>query len=452
MPASSRAVRSVARACIAAGFLLASGGAVLPKPSPAIGAEAATARESADVDAVDDYLRAAGRPGGAAAAAAVGARLLEDHAADALVLDRLAWAILTDESVLERDVPLALTAARRARELTGDSDVEVLETLARGLIAAGQRDEGLAVHRRAIAACDDDPSTRLVLEEILAEYLAPMPLADGTDQERLQRLGTELRRLVSTGEAVPVVDLLDGARVTPCRVNLTAPADRPLSSEELYERVRPSVVVMATLEAVPDEERHDVSIASGFVIDSAGIVVTNFHVVDVADSPVLAAMTAAGEVVPVTEILAVSPLADIAVCRIAKAGLPALACVADARPGCRLHAVSHPDAAFFSLTEGILSRYFVHRADGQAKRMFTTTVDFAVGSSGGPLVDDRGNVAGMVSSTLAIYAEDELPADAEPDAVPAADFQMGLNMCVPAGDILRLVSGPAPGNPPGGSR
>ena len=62
-----------------------------------------------------------------------------------------------------------------------------------------------------------------------------------------------------------------------------------------------------------------------------------------------------------------------------------------------------------------------------------------MGSSGGPLVDDRGNVVGMVSSTLAIYAEDELPADAAPEAVPAADFQMGLNMCVPAADILRLV-------------
>ena len=95
------------------------------------------------------------------------------------------------------------------------------------------------------------------------------------------------------------------------------------------------------------------------------------------------------------------------------------------------------------MTEGILSRYFTHRADGQAKRMFATTVDFAVGSSGGPLVDDRGNVVGMVSSTLAIYAEDELPTDAEPDAIPAADFQMGLNMCVPVADILRLVSGPA---------
>ena len=60
-------------------------------------------------------------------------------------------------------------------------------------------------------------------------------------------------------------------------------------------------------------------------------------------------------------------------------------------------------------------------------------------------MEHSGNVVGIVSSTLAIYAEDELPADAEPGAIPAADFQMGLNMCVPAADILRLVGGPGKG-------
>ena len=401
------------------------------------GPELAVAEDTEMV--VEDYFLAASRPGQDAAAAEIGARLLEDHAEDALVLDSLAWGILTDETVLVPDLPLALEAARRAQALTGDTDAEVLETLARALVMTGSRDEGLAVHRRAIAACVDDPSTRLTLEEILAEYLEPPPVPGLTDQQQIQRLEAEMRRLVAAGEAVAVTDLLDRTGVIPCRVTGVAPAERSLTSEELFEKVRSSVVVMASLEPVAEEGHHDVTLASGFVIDSAGIVVTNFHVVDAPDSPILAAMTATGEVVPVTEILAVSPLADIAVCRIGIQGLPALACVADAKPGQRLHALSHPDAAFYTLTDGILSRYFVHRTAGQAKRMFTTTVDFAVGSSGGPLVDDRGNVVGMVSSTLAIYAEDELPADAAPEAVPAADFQMGLNMCVPAADILRLV-------------
>jgi serine protease Do len=429
---------------LAGGLLTLAGITLIPPAVPARGhGDAAVADETATV--IEDYLIAASRPGQEAAAAAIGARLLDEHADDALVLDSLAWAILTDETVLVPDLPLALAAARRAHSLTGDTDAEVLETLARGLLMNGRRDEAIAVHRQAIAVAAADPSTRLVLEEILAEYLDPPPSPGLSDQQQIQRLEAELRKLVAVGKSVAVADLLDRAGVAPCRAELSAPADQPLSSEQLFAKVQPSVVVMASLEPTPDAEHHDVTIASGFVIDATGIVVTNFHVVNAPDSPILAAMTATGEVVPVTEILAVSPLADIAICRIAKQGLPPLACLADARPGCRLHALSHPDAAFYSLTEGILSRYFVHRADGQAKRMFTTTVDFAVGSSGGPLVDDCGNVVGIVSSTLAIYAEDELPADAEPDAIPAADFQMGLNMCVPAADILRLVGGPGKG-------
>ncbi|MFM7041716.1 MAG: hypothetical protein ACKO35_05965, partial [Planctomycetaceae bacterium] len=72
-------------------------------------------------------------------------------------------------------------------------------------------------------------------------------------------------------------------------------------------------------------------------------------------------------------------------------------------------------------------------------------------------------VVGMVSSTLAIYAAEgsarrgartdvrgraravprkaaRIPAAVHPDIdQPAGDFQMGLNMCVPAADILALL-------------
>ena len=70
----------------------------------------------------------------------------------------------------------------------------------------------------------------------------------------------------------------------------------------------------------------------------------------------------------------------------------------------------------------------------------------------------------MVSSTLAVYAQDaeaagrrlherlddsgDEPAGDEATAVSdepllPGDFQMGLNMCVPAADILRLIGGEA---------
>ncbi len=433
--------------CCLTAFLIAWGVGGLPslaQSEPAI-AEAEPVAESAepiDTDLVDDYFTKLAEPDGAEVAAAIGERILTDHAHDALALDSLAWGILTDDALPHRDLPLALRAARKANEITAGDDVQVLETCARALVMTGSRAEGIAMHRRAIDRCDDDPSTRLVLREILAEYEQPPADPGPTDDERLRRLEDGARELVASGRAVPLDDLLSRATIDPCRVRLADPSNRPLSSEELFERVRKSVVVMAALEPAAEENRHDLSLATGFVIDPAGIVVTNYHVVDLPGAPVLAVETGDGIIHPVTEILAVSPFADIAICRLGGVDrLPALPLVAGAKPGQRLHALSHPDGALYSFTEGILSRYFVHRADGQAKTMFTTTVDFAVGSSGGPLVDDRGNVVGMVSSTLAVYATDDLPhGERRDEEAPPGDFQMGLNMCVPAADILRLVA------------
>jgi serine protease Do len=428
---------------------------------------------------LDAYFEQAMRRRGKAEAAEIGARLLEEHADDALTLDTLAWQILTDESLRHRDLALALRASARAHEITAGDDLEVLETYARGLVAVGRRDEGLALHRRAIKLAADEPSVRLVLEEILEDYLEPRTF-ERTDDDLINDLEAAADRLVDSGDAIPVATLLNGASIRPVDLDLPKPSERSLSGEELYEQVRPSVVVMAALEPDPETDEDELTLASGFVIHASGIVATNFHVVDAPQAPVLVAMTATGEVLPVTKILAVSPAADIAICQLETAdNLPALPLATDARPGTRLHALSHPDGGFWSLTDGILSRFFTFREGGQTVRMFTTTADFAVGSSGGPLVDDRGNVVGMVSSTLAIYAQegspprrqsfdtpddhgdafDEEPANVffEDDAMSAdglmdplftgGDFQMGLNMCVPAADILRLTGHPA-GHPP----
>ena len=410
---------------------------------------------TADDTLLDSYFEQAMRRRGKAAAAEIADALLREHADDALTLDALAWRILTDETLRHRDLDLALRASALARKVTGDTDRDVLETHARALIATGRRDDGLALHRRAIELSADDPSTRLVLEEILQGYLEPPP-GEPTDDDRIRDLEAAAEALVAAGEAVPVATLLADTGVVPTKVDLLPRAERPLSPQEIYERVRPAVVVMASLEPDPDTGEDELTLASGFVIHPSGIIVTNFHVVDAPEAPVLAAMTATDRVFPVTKILAVSPAADIAICRLAGASdLPALPLVADARPGQRLHALSHPDGAFWSLTDGILSRFFAHREDGQATRMFTTTADFAVGSSGGPLVDDCGNVVGMVSSTLAVYAQegtlprrDAPPAaeaagtdtvDTEDEAALDGDFQMGLNLCVPAADVLRLT-------------
>jgi hypothetical protein len=64
------------------------------------------------------------------------------------------------------------------------------------------------------------------------------------------------------------------------------------------------------------------------------------------------------------------------------------------------------------------------------------TADFGAGSSGGPLLDARGSVTGMVCSTTSVYWEDAKG--------KAKELQMVFKHCVPAESIRRLVTAPAP--------
>jgi S1-C subfamily serine protease len=79
--------------------------------------------------------------------------------------------------------------------------------------------------------------------------------------------------------------------------------------------------------------------------------------------------------------------------------------------------------------------------------MLTTTAEFAVGSSGGPLFDDCGNVIGMVASTSSVYSglDEASGAETTPDSSDGGNgmgnLQMILKMCVPPSDILKLVTG-----------
>ena len=149
----------------------------------------------------------------------------------------------------------------------------------------------------------------------------------------------------------------------------------------------------------------------------------------------LAAMTSDGRVFPVKAVLAVSPVADVAICQIDGGdGLQPVALVGDARPGAHVRVLSHPGQALYTLTEGIVSRYFVSREDGKATTVLATTAEFAAGSSGGPLFDDRGNVIGMVASTSAVYSGADKPANEG-----QGELQMVMKQCVPAASILKLI-------------
>jgi S1-C subfamily serine protease len=304
------------------------------------------------------------------------------------------------------------------------------------------------MQERAVKLCDD-PKTRLELKQTLGEYRRPTPVPGADDVAHFQRLLDQSLALVEAKRTIPLAALLAETDLAPCGVALAEPSTESISGERLYERARESVLLLGAPVWNRETEDWEVSLATGFVIQEEGVFVTNFHVLDVPDAAGLTAMTFDGRVFPVKSVLAVNPLADIAVCRLDGAsGLRPLPLVADAKPGASVRVLSHPQDAYYSLTEGIISRYFVLRENGKATTMFTTTADFAVGSSGGPVFDAFGNVVGMVAATDSVYSGplEDGAEDSQNDSessVDPGDLQMVLKMCVPSADILKLVSGPS---------
>jgi len=110
------------------------------------------------------------KAGNYAAAYTIGGRLA-DHAIkakDASALNELAWTIVDPQATWkERDLDLAMRAAAKANELTGDKDPATIDTLARVYFMKGDAKKALELQRRAVELADErmKPSLEKALEE-----------------------------------------------------------------------------------------------------------------------------------------------------------------------------------------------------------------------------------------------------------------------------------------------
>ena len=175
------------------------------------------------------------------------------------------------------------------------------------------------------------------------------------------------------------------------------------------------------------------------MLTASGVAVTNYHVVDAKQNMTVVAATQDGRVLAVREVLAADRAHDVAVVQLdVPAGgepLEPLPLGAQARPGADVFVMSHPDNRFFCFTRGTVSRYFragPHRGNAT---MMQITADFARGSSGGPVLDARGQAVGMVASTSSVYYNAENGEQ--------KNLQMVFKECVTA-DAIRALLQPPP--------
>jgi S1-C subfamily serine protease len=93
--------------------------------------------------------------------------------------------------------------------------------------------------------------------------------------------------------------------------------------------------------------------------------------------------------------------------------------------------ISHPDRRFYTLTDGIVSRYSTSTGGGKKTSVMMITADFARGSSGGPVFNDCGAVVGYVGSTVSVYYN--------VDKGRKDNLQMVFKQCIPTGNVLKLI-------------
>ncbi len=78
------------------------------------------------------------------------AEVVDENWDDAMMLNQTAWLIVDEPSLEQRDLKLAMRAAKRANELTDSSDPAILDTLARVYYEQGELEKAVMYQRKAV--------------------------------------------------------------------------------------------------------------------------------------------------------------------------------------------------------------------------------------------------------------------------------------------------------------
>ena len=241
-------------------------------------------------------------------------------------------------------------------------------------------------------------------------------------------------KLIDEQKTTKAADLAEQLKRDKCSVELPKVGDAQFTSAQIYDQCSPSVLVFSGLYKCGKCANWHAAPASGFVITEDGIAVTNHHVLDKSNNETYVAMTLDGEIYPVKEVLAASKKDDVAIVQLdlpQGVKLKPLAVAADAPVGSPITLISHPDRRFYTLTTGIISRYHTMARGNAQSASVTITADYARGSSGAPVLNDRGAVVGIVASTQSVYYTNE--------GGKQENLQMVFKQCIPSASLLKLI-------------
>lgn len=228
----------------------------------------------------------------------------------------------------------------------------------------------------------------------------------------------------------------------PSSVQLTLPeaSQTTLPPHELYAKRHASALVYGKLFTCSEcPKLHVDIIATATPVTADGVCLVNYHMVRpivdrnaaVKGDSIYFVADRDGQVYPLTDILATSRDEDAAVIRVDTRGnsLEAIPLGQPALVGQHINLISHPKKMVYTYTQGYVSRNTIYNYPGYPiLDLMEVTADFAEGSSGGPVMDDQGNLVGMVKGTTTIFYDEE-----------RRNPQMVLRVTIPIKPLRKLL-------------
>ncbi len=186
------------------------------------------------------------------------------------------------------------------------------------------------------------------------------------------------------------------AVAAPAAERKAAPANETPDVVALTERARKSVVVVTHYGRDGKQD----GVGAGFVVAADGLIATCLHVIGEA-RPITVEL-ADGRRFEATEVFASDRKLDLAVVRIAATNLPALR-LGDSealKQGAAVIALGNPIGLEHSVVQGVVSA----KRDFDGVELIQLAIPIEPGNSGGPLLDARGRVQGLLNMKSAITA------------------------------------------------
>ena len=252
----------------------------------------------------------------------------------------------------------------------------------------------------------------------------PRPAADRGPRRRRAAVVVVTVVLVAVVAVIATRRELAGDARSAATPRPTATATSSPSVSDIYRRVRPSVVVVRTNDAL----------GSGVIVADNGTIVTANHVIAGATQITVTFFDGA---TTSAAVVAADPKMDVAV--LSPASLPEVVVPAalggGASVGAPVVAVGNPLGLADSVSAGVVSglNRTARTADGTYSGLIQFDASVNPGSSGGALLDARGLVIGIVVSIANPAHEDAFA---------------GIGFAVPIGSALSGGSAAGPGNGP----